>query len=294
MRFRGAWCAARLRGAREAFDCIVDGELVGRVIPGEDGEPAVCAEGLEDTLHHVLLVKRCEGWDVSVFEGFYIDDGAAVRALDARPAVRLEFIGGSFISGFGNEAAGIECASVCDSTSAWHAFGPIAARRLGAEYHMVAVSGKGLVREWGWPYMTAPAPFERYYARALRNDTLAWSFESWIPHVAVVSLGRNDFSSRPHPPRAMFIRRYMAFIRQVRRRYGAVSIICMAPHTAPADRYVRDAIDSLRAAGDDYVSAAGYRHIPFKQRGCDWHPNIRAHRRIADALVPRIRKALDQ
>ncbi len=277
----------------ESFDCFVNGAFCGVLKADSTDSIVTCSRSSNPTRHHIRLVKRFEGRHVSAFQGFLIDRDAHIDTLPPRPERRIEFIGGSYTSGFGNMASGIDCESIRDSSDAYYAFGPVISRALGAEYHLVAVSGKGVVREWGWPFVTCSRPFGVYYDQALHNDQRAWRFESWIPHAVVISLGRNDFSTRPHPTRELFVRSYAALVRTVRARYPEAAVICLASTRQPVCASIKEAAASLRDAGDRRVYFVNYGHIPFNERGCGWHPNKRGHQRIVDSLTPILQKVLE-
>ena len=294
--FEGTSCDMRMKGAGESFDVFLDGENV-KVLKTDSLEKTYeLFSGLKDTVHSLRVAKRYEvEGKIPEFEGLLIDNGKKLCPLLSPPRYRIEFIGASGLNGFGNEAKSIYCEDVRDSSDSYYSFGPVAARELGAEYFVLAVTGKGMVRNWGSPFITSQNAFPVYYSRKIRSmPESVWHPHKWIPHVVVISLGTNDFSTRPYPPRALFIYTYRSFLQTVYQNYPGVDIVCLTSDKEPVRTVVKEMVAQEVASGNSRIHFLSYKPIPFRERGCDWHPNVVAHRKIAGMLVNLIRPILEQ
>jgi hypothetical protein len=288
MRFEGAACDVSIRGDGGLYDVAVDNVLSVRRF---DTLPAIhpLARGLADSIHTLRIAKRTEGLrgQIVTLKGFYLDAGKTLLPpLGAMPARRIEFIGGSNLLGFGVEADTIWCDTPSNYSNAFLSFGTVAAKEVGAECRVLAISGKGLVRNWMSPYFAATRPFGKFYNRVLKNDSAAiHDFKSWVPQVVAVCFGTNDFSTPPHPPEALFIQTYRNFLDGVGRNYPKAQIVCVTSAREPARSYVRKFIEQEREHGNTRIHFYSFSEVPKKQCGCDWHPNAEAHVKIGKELA---------
>ncbi|MCL2182826.1 MAG: hypothetical protein FWB85_05080 [Chitinispirillia bacterium] len=296
LRFGGSSCAVMVRGDGGRYDIYVnDSQFVARF----DTVEAVhqLAAGLAASSTHSLRIsKRFEGLkdQIAEIKGFYVDAGQSLHPLaHDRPAYRIELIGGSSMLGFGAEANTVYCANPAIYSNANTAFGLTAARALGAEAHMAAMTGKGLMRNWKSPFITAPHPFGHHYTRTLKNDsTSRWNFKSWTPHVTVVNFGTNDFSTRPYPPKETYIAQYRNFLDHIRARHPNVQIVCVASAREPVRTYIEELVKREQEEGNTAIHFYSYKQIPKRLSGCDWHPNAEAQAKIGAELAEVIRPLL--
>jgi hypothetical protein len=280
-----------LSGEGIAYDAYVDDTLRTRITLREGERAYRVVTGLDTATHSLLIVKRNTGeGPVPCFEGLLLDSGARLEPLPPRPACRIEILGGSLAMGFGNEANTIACADKHDSTNAYYAYGPILARRIGAEYHLTTVAGKGLVRNWASPFLCSPGGFLEFLPRTLRGRSApSWEAHRWIPHVVIVDIGGNDYSSRPHAPREVFAARFRALLAMVRDRYGC-PVIVLAQRREPLTTYLQRLVERERAKGRTAVHFMRHPRLQHGELGCDWHPNVAGHQRIADSLAVVLRR----
>lgn len=295
--FEGGNCTAVLKGYGETFNVFVDGEFLKVLKTDTVNEIYDIVCGLEDSVHTVLITKRylienviCE------FEGFIIDEGKNLREIPSeRPQYRIEFVGASSLNGFGNEASSVKCESVLDSSNSYYSYGPLTARTLNSECVVVAATGKGVVRNWGTPFISSFDPFNPIFFRTLLNSRYPqWNHAKWVPHVVVVCLGTNDFSSRPYPDKNVFIYNYTAFIQHLMDIYPGVKIVCLTSDKQPVCSYVKKIVDKFQSDGVTDVHSVVYAPVAYHNRGCDWHPNIAAHEKISQKLVKTIEPLLKE
>ena len=296
-KFEGTSCAVTLSGMN-CYDAFVDGVLKSTFRTGTDKESYAIAGKLTDRTHALLLVKRSES--VAAPAGFYgisLDDGKKLAALDRRPNRRIEFIGDSYTAGFANEymrqecRAGKEDSIILAATNTNKAFGPIVARAFGAQYQILAISGKGLVRNYNG--IDAGRELLTYYDYTLQeaahpaNDTFRWDFSSWKANAVVIGVGINDFQGDPpYADSAAFAQRYGKLIERLRKQYPGVAIICCATKVWPNDdlkSHVKTIVETQKKAGHNDVHYFEY----VSENGALYgHPHIHDHRKIAEKLIP--------
>jgi hypothetical protein len=291
-RFEGSSCAALLRGDGGLYDVSVDGALTVRRFDTLETTHTL-ASGLADSIHSLRIVKRSEGLrgQVVTLKGFYLNAGKKLLPpLTAMPKRRIEFIGGSNVLGFGVEADTVWCDTPGNYSNISLSFGAVTAKAVGAEYRVLAVSGKGLVRNWRSPYIAATHPFEPLYRLAVKNDPSAvWDFKSWVPHVVAVCFGTNDFSTRPYPTKTLFVESYKRFLDDVWARYPNAQIVCVTSAREPVRTYVREMVKAEREVGNGRIHFYSFGEVPKRECGCDWHPNAGAQNRIGRELAEIVR-----
>lgn len=293
--FEGTSCAIEMSGSKERFNVFIDGKFV-RIVKTDSRQKKIeLVNDLPDTLHHLQLTKRYEAEGViPAVTALFIDKGKRLRPLPPRPRYRIEFIGASSLNGFGNEAGSVFCTEIPDSSNCFYSYGPVAARMLSAECFVLATTGRGIVRNWGSPFISKANTYPVYYDRTLWNSEQSprWNYHAWQPHVVVVSLGINDFSTNPQPTKPLFLARYFAFVRSIYARYPGVAVVCLTSSKEPLRSYVREFVEREISEGNRRIRVVSYDEIPYWERGCDWHPNVKAHRKIAEMLVTVIKPLL--
>jgi hypothetical protein len=282
-------------GRGNHFNLFVDDELrdVWRM---EAGVHAYSADNLGPGEHHLVLNKRTEALQgITTFRRLRLTAEGSLLAAPPPPTRRIEVVGASWVAGYGNEGDTYgSCPNLEAVSNNWESFGAIAARRLGADYHVVAVSGQGVVRNAADPEPVSAEPFPAQYGRELWNDPASrWSFSSWVPDAVIVDLGLNDHTTDPRPPPGVFQAGYAAFLARLRSYYPDAHIFCVDvagwPHFS---HLVEEVVDAARRRGDTKVSFTAIPSFPLREMGCDWHPRVEGHHAIADVLTPVIASTL--
>lgn len=274
----------RMDGGRNFFNVLIDGHrvavlrtrsgvrdyLVELELPGDVADRRPLCEGQASQPPRVVeLQKRTEarigtplGSLVGLvtlpvaFHGLLLEGGCLMDAPPA-PSRRIEFVGDSETSGFGNlgrsqpghpSVLGILAMHLADQDAhqAWPAF---VAQECGADFHVVAWSGMGVL--WNAPGgCTASCAMQEAYSRllasqvsedALLTQLLAGAasaqplvagatatagatagggagggkLASWVPHIVVVYIGGNDWYSLSGR-HAELSRAFAQFLRGVR------------------------------------------------------------------------------
>ncbi|MFL6628140.1 MAG: GDSL-type esterase/lipase family protein [Vitreoscilla sp.] len=243
--------------------------------------------GLPHAEHTVRVDVVSESDDHGqTFGGFGVPSAAAARVPHER-ARAIEFVGDSWTLGYGAGSGRRECSEdeVWRSTDSSLAFGPQVAHRFDADYRLLAISGRGMVRNFSnGAGDTLPQAWERLPADA----------EPWSPQLVVIGLGTNDFSTPVGPAEpwrdtadlsAAFERRYVAFVRALHGRHPSARFLLIASGAGDgaAERAVRRVRAQLAAAGlpvgDVVVTGA------LALDACNWHPSRIDQQQIARHLA---------
>jgi lysophospholipase L1-like esterase len=306
---------------RNTYDVVVDGVTSSMDIqPDWTGVQTVypIATGLAYGPHEVTVIKRTEptvgtGW----FLGFQF--AGTILPPPAPPAHKIEIIGDSITAGAGLEA--LNNAPACTAApDGWglgvenvhKAYGPVLAGLLDAEYHVLGVSGIGLVRDYSSntadDLRTMPEVYDLLYPELPADSSNVWDTTQWTPDAIVIGLGTNDFSPgdntadnpRPKMDIPTFVAAYVAFIHTLRGYYPDAQIFPIsspllgdgypdATYTSATDLVTSVAMieAQLTAAGDTKVHKFDVTHV--NGNGCGTHPDATQQAYTANQVAPFIK-----
>jgi lysophospholipase L1-like esterase len=311
-RFRGTSASVMLKDefkygtSRNYYDAVIDDATVVKIAPDMGGTTKYpVASGLPYGEHSLTLVKRTEASVGSCqFLGFEFD--GEILPAPAAPARRIEIIGDSICCGTGAEA--LNGSPQCQEdgwgqpyNNARLAFGPVMARALNAAYHLTAVSGIGLTRDYSFKYDARPMPevYDLIFLEQANTAVNIWDTSRFVPDVIVIALGTNDFSpgdsDRPSLSVDDFAAAYVQSIGGLRDYYPNASIFCV---TSPmlgdrwptsADRFSTDQINAIiKVVGElnNKGDAKVYKFMATKivGMGCGTHPNVDQQAAMAEEL----------
>lgn len=292
-RFEGTSVSVKLSSGQ--FTVLVDGMQKGKLVA--NGSMASLATGLAAGPHTVELYRRTEAnQGESQFQGFDFG-GGQLLAPPAAPARRIEIVGDSITCGYGNEGANQSCPFSADTENHYLSYGAIAARNVNAELITIAWSGKGAVCNYGDDASSCMNPLPTYYERTLPDrSTSQWDFSSWQADAVVVNLGTNDFSTTQDPTQTEFETGYKALLTKIRGKYPNAWILATngsmlsGTDLTRVRTYLNNVVQSMNdtkvktfeIAPQD--AADGY--------GCDWHPSLATHRKMADQLTSVLKSTL--
>ena len=295
--FEGTSIGIKLIDGNNDYNIFIDGVLDTVLITSEDSIYTL-AENLKDTLHHIIITKRTEAsLGEAIFGGFIIDPDKNFYFPNIIKKKKIEFIGDSFVAGFGVEGKSPDCPFERETENNYLSYGPLLARRLNAEYFVEAISGIGIIRNFGDSATTSEFPFPFYYDNVNIFDSVKWDFTKWVPDAVVVRLGRNDFWRKPFPTRNQFEKAYKKFIRRIRKNYPNAHIFCISGLTKPDTHsaFIHSVVDDLQIHNRDRKVHFVKLKIELKRPddfGCQYHPNENGQKKIADFLEPIIRKTM--
>jgi lysophospholipase L1-like esterase len=279
------------------FEVAIDGAAPTLLATDGTKDSYPLATGLAAGEHDVVLFRRTESFQGVVhFHAFKPQGGGMVIPSPVPYATRhLELIGDSITCGYGNEGMGPGCGFTADTENEWLAYGSLAARTLKAEPHVIAYSGKGAYRDYGGSTNDQmPVLYERTFAE---NSAVMWDFSSWKADVVVLNLGTNDFAKGD--PGQAYVDAYGGMVKQIRGHYPDAYILCAVGsmlgggNLAQDLKYVKGVVAAANTAGDMKVSFVdlGQQDGTANGLGCDYHPSLKTHQIMADALTAAIKAA---
>ena len=287
-RFRGTAVRVRFDAPADHLRLSIDGKEH-RVFRAP-GAVDVTIDGLLPGEHHVRLEKLTESQSGS--SRFIAFEAPGGTPLSARPRERqIEFIGDSFTVGYGNTSPGIVCTpqQVHALTDTSQAFGPLVASAIGADYRIHAYSGFGVVRNYDGNIPDQNLPL--LYPRAIPGDAepKAAADPAWKPNTIVIGLGGNHFSSPIKPGeswrnaetlRTAYRDRYARFVTELAVRNPEARFILTG-----ADLFFADvAAVAARLKPSLGTRVRTLRVTGFELTGCQGHPSLADHRRMATLL----------
>lgn len=291
-RFSGTQAAVRMDDPSGFFTVLVDGMERPRLSTMSGERTYQIVSGLTPGTHQVEIYRRTEAsFGATRFFGVELNGGELLPPPPAR-LHRLELIGDSISTGYGNEGADSSCSFEARTQNHWLTYGAIAARNLAAELVTVAWSGKGVIYNYD---EDKNQPLPELYARAVPSDAQSsWDFGKWQPEVVVINLGTNDFSTGNDPAQLLFVEAYKDFLAQLRDNYPNAWIMCLVPtllggtDLSTARDYITQVVAQINAAGDSRVVL---RTLQFQQQGagCDYHPSLATHASMAESLTAQLR-----
>ncbi|WP_225408262.1 SGNH/GDSL hydrolase family protein [Stigmatella hybrida] len=288
--FEGTSCAVHLVDGNNNYNVSVDGQPP-TVLRTSARDTYVLAQGLQEGRHTVRLTRRTEsGFGPGTFHGFLLDKGRTLVPLPPARDRRLLFIGDSFTAGYGNEGQ-LGCQFSRGTENVERAYAALVASELGAEFSILAKSGRGVVRNYAEPGPVSEKPMPAYFAQARAEQAQPpWDFQRWVPDAVVINLGTNDFSTLPHPPREVFLAGYEALIAEVRAAYPDVPVLCVAgPRMKEPGTELIETLVARQHAKDGGRTHLALIHDTLEvphDYGCDMHPGLSGHRKIAGQLKP--------
>jgi hypothetical protein len=302
-RFTGTSLQVMLTGGNNNYNVQIDGKDQPNIVLKAGTGVYSAATGLAAGEHTAVISKRTEGsGGISTFGGFIVDDGAALTAPPARPALRVQILGESYAAGYGAEGPSSGCSDRRPYDNADKTFGAVLARALNAELSLQAISCIGLMHNCGDGVTPSKEPFTTFFKRTLNGGaTPLWDAGSWIPDVVVITLANNDLDGSVKPTKEQFIAGYRAFLADLRLKWPQAGYICMAFGYDNTDStknikraYIQEIVQAEKSAGHQRTEFIFYGTFPSAkaQQGCNGHPSVATHQKVADALLPIAQKLL--
>jgi hypothetical protein len=286
-RFSGTSVSVHLNGSPNYFEAVVDGQASKVNFTGGD-QTISLATGLAPGNHEVELYRITEAffWTTQ-FLGYEFGSGSLLAPYPA-PDRRLEVIGDSISAGYGNEGTSEACGFSASTENHYLTYESIAARSVGADLITLAWSGIGMYRNGDGT--TADTMPSRYLLTMPASSTTAWNFASYVPQAVVINLGTNDFAAGD--PGQAFVNAYVQFVTDLRGRYpGAIVYLATSPMLSEPQHgqqrtYLQAVISARATAGDTNLRLLEFAtQVAADGLGCDWHPNLVTHQKMAVAMT---------
>lgn len=298
--FKGTECAVKMNDTGHNYYNVFVDDQPSKTVDVKSDTILVIARGLKKKAHTVQIYKRTEGSQgMGSFKGILLSEKGEMLPWQEVPTRRIEFIGNSITCGYGTEGKSKSERWSPVTENNYQSYAPIMARAFNADYHIVAHSGQGVVRNYGYKEkispMAMPARFNRVFDE---KEQPVWDFKQWKPDVVVINLGTNDFSTKPFPDKEVFKAGYEKLIQDVFSRYGDLPVFCIVGPMIdePCYTYVKEMVQDLRFGsghkGVYFVGIPTYLMDPEKDLGSDSHPNYRGQRKMAAHVLPVIASVL--
>ena len=265
------------------FDFTVDGETT--LYQPDEGISELRIEGRGEPVE-VRLTRRSESYASSLTDVLSVEGD--VKPLE-HDGPRILFIGDSITAGFGTIGADETCPYSIETSSARDAYALMAAEELGAEAHLVAISGRGVVYNWD----DNPEPHMLGHFDLALPDTLErWDHSQWTPDAVVVALGTNDFGTID--PGTAFAGNYATLLNRIATEYPEAKVFAVTGPLLTDEKDermeagIRDAISRVGKRGMDVTlvetDLADSGHV----WGCNYHAGPDSNRRMAKELLEAI------
>lgn len=256
--------------------------------------------------HTVVLRKRSEAAQGSVYIGKIAANGTL--GPDLVPSKRqIEIIGDSITVGYGLDGV-LPCTNTAALTDNPKTYEALAADALGADYSVVAWSGKGLTRNYWSGVADDAVLIPELYSRYGANDAdNSYTFpSSWNPSAIVINLGTNDFGYVGTPPRAplnatVFTNAMITFVQSIQKHYpDAWFFLMTSPMLSDGYPTAEDAQKTTQTnALNSVIAQLNSTKIQLvdwptqgSDVGCDYHPNAATHAAEGVVLAAAIKAAL--
>ncbi len=277
----------------------IDGDTEGKKLIELDERSKwyTLAEGLEDGLHNIRVIKRTQvGYSTAGLEKLRIDGEFAEKPAEKK--LKIEVIGDSFSCGDGCYTVGGRDAYVSLNQDSYVSYGKLVAEHFDAELNIVARCGMGLV--WNHAGKTAeegvpslPQIYE--YTDYFNNGTEeAWDFSKFDADIIILNIGTND-SSYISRNTSLWVSTYVEFLKTLRKNNPDAAIICT--QGASNCNSGNMAFDSIKRKAEYGGVDNLYFYTMLRDydpevdgMGVGMHPSPATHRKTADQLIAEINR----
>jgi lysophospholipase L1-like esterase len=294
-RFSGTQASIQLSDASNTnrYEVIVDGTRRSTLVTvaGQSTYPLV--SGLANTTHDLVVWRRTEAYynptEFVALTGF--SAGGALLPPPPAPDRRIEIVGDSISAGYGIEGTPT-CSGSQTNENNYLAYGSVAARALGADLYTIAWSGIGMWRNYNEAGPSAdamPARYDRTIGADAASTANTWDFSKYQPHIVVINLSSNDYSTRGDPGQP-YVTAFTTFVRHVRSVYPNAYIMCLIQWNGSATN-INSVVNTIRTGGDTRIESFDI-NVSAGGDGCEGHPNVAKAQAMGDRLATEIRRVL--
>ena len=307
--FTGNSCSISLQSLVDHQNYVsleLDGKYIGRVRI-EKGEPKSFPILVTEKkkIHSLSIYKATEAANGGVL--FLGTTAKLVTIPTSKTKKKIELIGDSITSGFGNDATTIPCGTGdwFDQHNAYWAYGPILARALNADYVLSSVSGYGMYRNWNDEHKDEPIIPEVYENLYLNKDSSKPYDFKFQPDLVSICLGTNDLSdgdgTKPRLPfnEEKYISNYINFIKTVYKHAPNTRLVLLNSPMVSGERNTT-LVNCLKKVIQAFKEDTTHKPIelfefqPMIPNGCGSHPDIADDKVMANQLIPFFKKLLDE
>lgn len=271
----------------------------------------------EEQAHIVTIRKITENAKGKICLTEFITDGEILAPDEEtengtgkrKDTLQIEFIGDSITCGFGNMVNDTDRMFYSADENGWMAHPAVAARKLQADFSVIACSGIAVTEGIG-KFTYALPPMKHYYpyrdrmAQELEGaveEPVLWDFQEHIPDVIVLNLGTNDasvidFNGDTKAGVEKFEKDYFEFLQLLRSYNGSTPWIVCA--LGSLDYFLYDSIQRVvekfeREYNDGRISCFKYGRVRVNDGlGACRHPYVTTQVRMGEELAEYIRERI--
>jgi len=282
----------------------VDGKYIGRikVESGDARNYKIEAVNRSIKQHHIRITKATDASNGNVEF-----DGSTINALPftPKPLKKIEFIGDSITTGFGNDQSSIPCGQGewYDQHNSYLAYGPVLARELGADYLLSSVSGYGMYRNWN-SERNEESILPDVYPNLFLNGFGKSNFDSsYQPDIVSICLGTNDFSDGDGQKERLpfnqykFVGNYIEFVQMIQKRYPNAKIVLLNSPMVNGEKnqlfikYLNQVKDFFKN-DTKHPAIEVFEFSEMTPKGCGYHPDSADDQKMANELRPLFQQLL--
>jgi lysophospholipase L1-like esterase len=290
-RFDGTEAKIGLKStARVRFVVDVDG--VSSDLWVEAGEATyTLASHLSRRVHDLRLTRVIESF--AVVTSITSDPQIAGNLLSPPPVAekRLLVIGDSITAGYGVEGPDQNCHYAMETSNQQLSYAAIAAKKLGADLHVIAWSGIGAWRSYAEKTPVNPNILTRYQRTLADDPASQWNAASYIPDAIMINIGTNDYweGSVGEEYRQEMVK----LVARVQSDYAGKPIyLILSPMLGGQARDAQQSV--LNSLTNTQITLLDLgKQEQEDGLGCDYHPNTVTNNRMAAALESRLKADLN-
>lgn len=252
-------------------------------------EPQDLKKGSKNRNHTVIIQKRTEAEQGRATFSSFMTTGKFLQAAPVKERL-IEFVGDSYTCGYGIENSIARNPYRPETQNTSKTYCAVLARYFDADFITVSHSGQGICRNYDdrdkrarW-YMP-----DRYLCTFDMEREPKWTPADVKPDVTMIYLGQNDFSTERQPMRDPFKNSYKKLIKEIKDYYGEDHpVLCVS---TKVDKllfdFVRECVEECGYSNVYYSGMFQAVHLDNNEElGADWHPNWKAHIKLAYAIIP--------
>lgn len=231
--------------------------------------------------HHITITKITEGVLGVVTLSHAQTDGVFLPVPPKNRKILV--IGDSISNGYGIEGQSTACSFSPETQNAADTYASHIARSFNADLLLLAWSGKGLVQNFDHSKTAMPVLINRI----IPSEPLEIQDDRFVPDIIIVHLGTNDYAHGASKAPANFSEAYEELLQDLSDKYPKAFIYPLLGPMLAEDSYqaAKAAIEqSIARLNKKSIRFVTFKGGAYDQFGCDWHPNIRSHAKMAETL----------
>lgn len=296
--FTGNFISMKAKPGSGYFMVSIDNQPARKIFFGAQDSVINIGRDMKGSRHSISIMLSYEGYKARPeFRGFLLGDGCGLTGTPTLPERKLEYIGNSITCGYGVEATNAKVHFSDSTENHYYTYAAITSRALNVKHMVVARSGIGMYRNYNGPKEGSVDIMPKWYEyTSLYDDSQKWEHSKYNADVICINLGTNDFSTRNYDV-ALYKKNYETFVKRLRQLHPKSKIVMMTGPmlTGAVDSEHKMAVDAVYRA----LSSQGLKDIyrfDFSTQtgnlgyGADYHPSKAQQVKMANELIPFIRK----